>query len=60
MLATSIEMLKAAKNGHYAIPSPDFVDSNSAKIFIQTAEQLNRSIILSSAEVLSTLNENVT
>ena len=51
MLVSSVEMLQAAKRGHYAIPSPDFIDSNSSKVFAETAEQLQCPIILSFAEV---------
>jgi len=51
MLVTSGEMLKKASEGHYAVPAPDFWDSNSAKVFCQTAEELNKPLILSFAEV---------
>ena len=51
MLVTSEEMLKGALRNHYAIPSPDFVDSNSARVFVRTAQELNCPIILSFAEV---------
>lgn len=51
MLVTSKEMLASARAGGYAIPSPDFVDSNSARAFASVAEELNAPIILSFAEV---------
>lgn len=51
MLVTSKDMLEKARAGGYAIPSPDFVDSNSARAYVQVAEELNAPIILSFAEV---------
>ena len=51
MLVTSKEMLEAAKKGHYAIPSPDYFDSNSCRAFVKTAERLNMPIIISLAEI---------
>lgn len=51
MLVSSEKMLKDALLYHYAIPSPDYVDSNSARIFVRTAQRLNCPIILSFAEV---------
>ncbi len=51
MLVTSHDMLKKARSGGYAVPSPDFVDSNSARAFVQVAEELNAPTILSFAEV---------
>jgi fructose-bisphosphate aldolase class II/tagatose 1,6-diphosphate aldolase GatY/KbaY len=51
MLVTSGEMLQDALINRYAIPSPDFVDSNSAKAFVRTAQELGCPLILSFAEV---------
>jgi len=51
MLVTSGEMLKKASEGHYAIPAPDFWDSNSAKVFCKTAEEMKKPLILSFAEI---------
>lgn len=51
MLVSSEKMLKDAWLKHYAIPSPDYVDSNSARVFVRTAQRLNCPIILSFAEV---------
>lgn len=51
MLVSSKEMLREALSKHYAIPSPDFVDSNSARAFVSIAQELNCPIILSFAEV---------
>lgn len=51
MLVTSQDMLEKARSQGYAIPSPDFLDSNSAKAFVQVAEELQAPLILSFAEV---------
>jgi ketose-bisphosphate aldolase len=51
MLVSSEKMLQNALINHYAIPSPDFVDSNSARVFVKTAQELKCPIILSFAEV---------
>ena len=51
MLVTCEDMLKLAYSTGRAIPSPDFVDSNSVRAFVRTAEELNAPIILSFAEV---------
>lgn len=50
MLVTSKEVLNNAKKGKYAIIAPDFIDLNSARVFVQTAEEMNRPIILSYAQ----------
>lgn len=51
MLVTAKEMLEKARREGYAIPSPDFVDSNSVRAFTQVADELNAPLILSFAEV---------
>ncbi len=51
MLVASGEMLQEALKKHYAIPSPDFVDSNSARVFTRMAQKLGCPLILSFAEV---------
>ena len=51
MLVSTKEMLDEARAGGYAIPSPDFVDSNSARAYVQVAEELHAPLILSFAEV---------
>lgn len=51
MLVTSEDLLNKARAGGYAIPSPDFVDSNSARAFVRVAEEVGAPIILSFAEV---------
>lgn len=51
MLVTTKDMLAKARAGGYAIPSPDFVDSHSARAFCEVAEELHAPLILSFAEV---------
>lgn len=51
MLVTSKEMLQKAWEGGYAIPSPDFVDSNSVRAYVRVAEEFHAPLILSFAEV---------
>ena len=51
MLVSTKEMLEKARAGGYAIPSPDFVDSNSVRAFTQVAEEFHAPLILSFAEV---------
>lgn len=51
MLVTTKDMLAKARAGGYAIPSPDFVDSHSARAFCAVAEELHAPLILSFAEV---------
>lgn len=51
MLVSSFDMMRDAHEKGYAIPSPDFVDSNSARAFVQVAEELHQPLILSFAEV---------
>ena len=55
MLVTSGDMLAKAQRNHFAIPSPDFWDSNSCRIFCRTAEELARPLILSVAEAHSAM-----
>lgn len=51
MLVNTKDMLDAAWKGGFAIPSPDYVDSNSARAFVQVADELRAPLILSFAEV---------
>lgn len=51
MLVASKELLDKARAEGYAIPSPDFVDSNSVRAFAQVAGELHAPLILSFAEV---------
>lgn len=51
MLVSSNEMLQKAWKEGYAIPSPDFVDSNSVRAYAQVAQEFNAPLILSFTEV---------
>lgn len=53
MLVSSKDLLKIAKEQHFAIPSANFVDEISAKAHIEVAEELNLPLILSFAQVHS-------
>ena len=55
MLVTSKEMLKKAKEGKYAVPAPDFWDNNSCRAYVETSEELQVPIVLSYAQVHSTM-----
>uniref|UniRef100_UPI00359C6D29 class II fructose-bisphosphate aldolase n=1 Tax=Faecalicatena contorta TaxID=39482 RepID=UPI00359C6D29 len=52
MLVNTKEMLENARQGGYALPAPDFIDLDSARVFVQTAERLNKPLILSYAQAL--------
>ena len=41
MLVTSKEMFKKAQEGGYAIPAPNFIDLESLRWHVETAEKLN-------------------
>lgn len=51
MLVNSNDMLQKAWQKGYAIPSPDFVDSNSVRAYAQVAHEFHAPLILSFAEV---------
>lgn len=51
MLVSTKDMLRKAWEEGYAIPSPDFLDSNSARAYCQVAGELKAPLILSFAEV---------
>lgn len=51
MLVNSNDMLQKAWREGYAIPSPDFVDSNSVRAYAQVAHEFHAPLILSFAEV---------
>ena len=51
MLVTTKQMFEEAKKAGYAIPAPDFWDSNSCKAYLQTAEELGQPCVLSYAIV---------
>lgn len=50
MLVNSKDVLMCAKEGKYGVPAPDFVDLDSARTFVQTAEAEGKAIILSFAQ----------
>lgn len=50
MLVNSKEILLEAKKGKYAVPAPDFLDLDSARTFVQVAEELGKPIVLSFAQ----------
>lgn len=52
MLVNTKEILQQAKEQGYALPAPDFVDLDSARVFMQVAETMHRPLILSYAQVL--------
>lgn len=51
MLVNSNDMLQKAWKEGYAIPSPDFVDSNSVRAYARVAHEFHAPLILSFAEV---------
>lgn len=53
MIVNSKEILLKAKKNHNGVAAPDFIDLDSARIFVQVAEKLNRPIILSFAQSLN-------
>lgn len=53
MLVTTREMFAKAKEGNYAIPSPDYFDSNSCRAYVRTAEKLHQPTIISYAQAHS-------
>lgn len=55
MLINSRDVLRKAKKEGYAIPAPDFLDLDSARTFVQVAEELQKPVILSYAQVHSNI-----
>lgn len=53
MLVTSKEILLKAKNEGYAVVAPDFIDLDSARVFVETAQKIGKPIILSYAQAHS-------
>lgn len=51
MLVNSKEILLAAKKGNYGVPAPDYFDLDSARCFVEVAEELQKPMILSFAQV---------
>lgn len=50
MLVNSKELLLQAKQKRFAIPSPDFIDLDSARVFVTSAEEKNLPLILPFAQ----------
>ncbi|GAB2021139.1 class II fructose-bisphosphate aldolase [Pseudolactococcus yaeyamensis] len=50
MIVFGKEMLEKARIGKYAIPAANFFDSNSARVYVETAERLKKPLILAFAE----------
>ncbi|WP_195269705.1 class II fructose-bisphosphate aldolase [Eubacterium sp. 1001713B170207_170306_E7] len=57
MLVTSKEMFEKAREGGYAIPAPNFIDLESLRWHVETAEKLNVPLILPLAE--AHIGENI-
>ena len=53
MLVTTKEMFEKSRKEGYAIVAPDFWDSNSCKVYVETAEELGVPVILSFAQAHS-------
>ena len=47
MLVNGKQVLDAAKAGRYGVPAPDYLDLDSARVFVRTAEEMGRPVILS-------------
>lgn len=58
MLVTSKELFKKAQKGHFAIPAANFVDLNSLKWHVETAEKMKLPLILALAE--AHIGDNIT
>ena len=52
MLVNSKKMLEQAKKTGYALPAPDYVDLDSARTFVQVAEEWKQPLLLSYPQVL--------
>ncbi len=50
MLVNSKKALETAKKEKFAIPSTNFIDNNSARVYVNTAEEKNLPLILSYAQ----------
>ena len=53
MLVNTKKMLNEAKKYSYAIPSPDFINQNMIKAYIEVAEELKVPALISISEGLS-------
>lgn len=52
MLTNSKEMLEHARENKIALPAPDYIDLDSARTFVQVAEELRQPLLLSYPQVL--------
>lgn len=50
MLVSSKELFKVADQNNFAIPATNFIDLDSARTYVETAEKLNKPLILAFAE----------
>ena len=50
MLVTTKEMFDYAEKNNFAIPAANFFDLDSARVYVQTAEKLNKPLILAFAQ----------
>jgi len=50
MIVTSKELFKKAKEGNYAIPSANYIDLDSARVYVKVAEKENKPLILAFAQ----------
>lgn len=50
MLVTTKEMFEKAQQENYAIPAANFIDLDSARTYVETAEKLNKPLILAFAQ----------
>lgn len=58
MLVTSKELFQKAREGHFAIPAPNFIDLESLRWHVEVAEELHLPVILALAE--AHMGENIT
>lgn len=52
MLVNGKKVLDDAKRGKYGVPAPDYLDLDSARVFVKTAEELGKPVILSYPQVI--------
>lgn len=50
MLVNSNQILHQARESNYAVPAPDYIDADSARVFVHVAQELNKPLILSYAQ----------
>lgn len=50
MLVTSLELFAKARRDNFAIPATNFFDLDSARVYVETAEELNKPLILAYAQ----------